>query len=72
MNEDPPPILERTTTWEEWERGRAARRAVCERITGGRPLRRLSGDPRKDALLRRLNNGARGLPFAPLKPGSGQ
>ena len=63
MNPGDLPILERQTTWDEWERGRAARRAVCDRITGGRELRRASGDPRKDAQLRRLNNGARGLPF---------
>ena len=66
MNDGRPPILERATTWEEWERGRAARRALCDRINGGRELRRPAGDPRKDALLRRLNNGARGLPFKPI------
>jgi hypothetical protein len=60
--------LERKTTWEEWERGRAARRAACDRVTGGRELRRPAGDPRKDALLRAINNGERGLPFPPLAP----
>jgi len=65
---DTPPRLERITTWEEWERGRAARRAACDRITGGRILRRESGDPRKDALLRRLNNGERGGRYAEFDP----
>lgn len=50
-------------TWEEWERGRAARRALSRRITGGKILRRKEGDPRKDRLLRALNGGERGLPF---------
>ena len=68
MKAPSPPRLERVTTWDEWERGRAARRVVCERITGGRELRRPTGDPRKDALLRGLNDGRRGLPFKPLPP----
>jgi len=62
-----PPILERQTTWAAWELGRAARRAVVDRITGGRVLRRPSGDPRKDLLLRELNEGERGQPFAELE-----
>jgi len=61
-------ILKRTSTWDEWERGRAARRALCDRITRGRVLRRTDGDPQKDALLRALNEGARGLPFANFPP----
>lgn len=64
MSADNPTPLQRATTWEEWERGRAARRAACDRISGGGELRRLSGDPRKDVLLRQLNRGERGLPFA--------
>ena len=55
--------LPRVATWEEWESGRAARRALSRQISGGKLLRRPSGDPRKDACLRRLNNGERGLPF---------
>jgi hypothetical protein len=55
--------LRRVTTWDEWEAGRAARRALAMQITGGNILRRSSGNPRKDALLRRLNRGDRGLPF---------
>lgn len=42
------PVLRRVTTWEEWETGRAARRALAVRITGGKILRRVSGNPRKD------------------------
>lgn len=68
MSDERPPILQRVTTWEEWERGRAARRARCDELNGGRDLRRAAGDPREDALLRQLNNGARGLPFGPLRP----
>lgn len=56
--------LPRATTWEEWERGRAARRAIALRVTGGKELRRRSGNPRKDRLLGRLYRGQRGLPFA--------
>jgi hypothetical protein len=56
-------MLRRVTTWDEWEAGRAARRALAMQITGGNMLRRISGDPRKDALRRRLNRGDRGLPF---------
>jgi hypothetical protein len=58
--------LPRKTTWQEWERGRAARRALAMRITGGKILRRASGHPRKDRLLRQLYDGERGLPFLPL------
>ncbi|MGI8435317.1 MAG: hypothetical protein ACR2NX_00185 [Chthoniobacterales bacterium] len=57
------PMLPRTATWEEWEAGRAARRALARAITGGQTLRRASGTPRQDRLLRRLCQGERGLPF---------
>ena len=53
---------------EQWEAGRAARRALAMQITGGQPLRRKAGDPRKDALLRQLCAGERGLPFGPIRP----
>jgi len=33
------------------------------RITGGKILRRVAGNPRKDRLLRRLYQGERGLSF---------
>jgi hypothetical protein len=36
------------------------------KISGGKILRRASGNPRKDALLRDLNRGERGLPFTPM------
>jgi len=68
MSAKKPAKLERATTWEEWERGRAARRTICDRITAGRELRRHSGDPRKDELLRRLNSGERGPRFGPIAP----
>jgi len=57
------PVLPRVVSWEEWEAGRAARRAVAMRITDGKILRRAEGNPRKDRLLRRLYQGERGLPF---------
>lgn len=56
-------MLTRTISWEDWEKGRAARRAVVVRAIGDIELRRPAGDPRKDALLRKLNNGERGMPF---------
>jgi hypothetical protein len=55
--------LPRVATWDEWECGRAARRELSRRISGGRVLRRNRGNPRKDRLLRALNGGERGLPF---------
>ena len=66
----PSPIvpLSRTVTVEEWEAGRAPRRTLSMQVTGGQPLRRKTGDPRKDALLRRLFAGERGLPFGPIQP----
>jgi len=60
------PRLPRVVSWEEWEAGRAARRAAAMRITGGKILRRVAGNPRKDRLLRRLYQGERGLPFQPV------
>lgn len=55
--------LPRAATWAQWEAGRASRRALSMQITGGKILRRAAGTPRKDAMLRALNNGERGLPF---------
>jgi hypothetical protein len=63
------PILRRVCTWEEWEAGREARRKLARQISGGKVLRRRSGKPAKDELLRRLNNGQRGLPFQSVKNG---
>lgn len=64
MNDEPAPKLTRVISWEDWEKGRARRRAICQRLNGGRILRRQTGDPRKDAILRQLNGGERGAPFA--------
>ena len=61
------PVLTRVISMEDWERGRAARRALSDWINNGQPLRRKAGDPRKDALLRQLNDGERGMPFGPLE-----
>lgn len=64
MSTEPNPRpLPRVTTWEEWEAGRAARRELSRKISGGKILRRKKGNPRKDRLLRALNNGERGLPL---------
>lgn len=61
------PVLTRKISVEDWERGRAARRALSDWVNQGQPLRRAAGDPRKDVLLRQLNNGERGMPFGPLE-----
>ena len=58
------PILTYKTTWEDWEKGRAYRRALAKRVVKNAPLRRESGDPIKDRILRELNDGQRGMPFA--------
>jgi hypothetical protein len=62
-----PPILTRKISWKEWEKGRTYRRAIALEAAGGVELRRKKGDPRKDAILRRLNNGKRGMPFRKLE-----
>ena len=61
-----PPVLTYKITWEDWEKGRAYRRAIAKKAVGNAPLRRESGDPEKDRLLRELNNGERGMPFTEL------
>ena len=55
--------LPRVATVEQWLAGRAGRRKLCERFNGNRPLRRIEGDPRKDRVLRQLNDGERGARF---------
>jgi hypothetical protein len=55
--------LPRVATWQQWEDGRAARRALSTGIAAGNILRRKAGHPRKDALLRQLCGGERGHPF---------
>jgi hypothetical protein len=68
MNAPPAPDaiapLPRVATWEQWEAGRATRRALSAQICGGGVLRRKAGQPRKDALLRELCGGERGYPFS--------
>jgi len=63
-----PPVLTRIISWEDWEKGRAYRRAIAFQATGKTVLRRTTGDPRKDVILRRLNKGERGMPFEELAP----
>ena len=58
--------LPRVATMEQWQAGRAGRRKLCERFNGDRGLRRATGDPRKDTIMRQLNDGERGGPFATI------
>jgi len=50
------------TVWEDWLRGRKARRESSKLVAPGN-LRRESSS--KDRRLRKLFNGERGLPFTP-------
>jgi hypothetical protein len=59
--------LPRVATVEEWHAGRAFRRLLAMRVNGSEPIRRPQGDPRKDAVLRELNDGERGMPFATVQ-----
>ena len=56
--------LPRKASVAQWQAGRAFRRPLATRLNGPAPLRREAGDPRKDAVLRRLNAGERGARFA--------
>lgn len=58
--------LPRECNWEQWERGRAARRRLALQFNAGKALRRSAANPRKDTLLRSIYDGERGLPFTPL------
>ena len=66
---NPPPRvpLPRVATVAQWQAGRAYRRWLAMRVNGPEPLRRATGDPRKDAVLRQLNEGERGTRFATLE-----
>jgi hypothetical protein len=63
------PVLGYKISRDDWEKGRATRRAISRAAVDKAPLRRTEGDPRKDAILRSLNNGERGMPFTDLQPG---
>lgn len=51
-------------SYEDWLKGRRARRETSQRVAPG-ILRRKTGP--KDARLRKLFNGERGLPFTPTE-----
>ena len=57
--------IDRPISWEDWLKGRRARRELSERATGGVTIRRTSSS--KDKRLRKLFNGERGLPFTPTE-----
>lgn len=56
--------IDRPIGWEDWLRGRRARRETSKQVAPGIVRRqRSSGDPR----LRKLFKGERGLPFTPTE-----
>lgn len=62
------PVLGYKISRSDWEKGRATRRAIALAAVDNAPLRRTEGDPRKDAILRTLNAGERGMPFTDIQP----
>ena len=52
--------IDRPISWEDWLKGRPARRAISERIAPQGSQRPASSSDRR---LRRQFNGQRGLPF---------
>ncbi len=61
-SEDPVPIIPngRPISWEDWLKGRRARRETSKRVAPG-IIRRTSSS--SDKRLRALFNGERGMPF---------
>jgi hypothetical protein len=56
--------LDRPISWEDWLRGRRARRETSKSVAPGIVRRSLSSSDRR---LRKLFNGQRGLPFTPTE-----
>ena len=56
--------IDRPISWEDWLKGRRARREVSQRVAPGINRRASSS---KDQRLRKLFNGERGLPFTPTE-----
>ena len=54
--------IDRPISWEDWLRGRRARRETSQLVAPG-VIRRKSSS--KDRRLKKLFNGERGLPFIP-------
>lgn len=65
-SENPIPIIPkgRPMRWEDWLKGRRARRETGKRVAPEN-IRRTGSS--KDERLRRLFNGERGLPFKPAE-----
>ena len=55
--------LDRAISWEDWLRGRRARRQTSKLVAPGILRRKTSSS---DGRLRKLFKGRRGLPFTPL------
>ena len=53
--------IDRPISWEDWQRGRRARRETSKQAAPGIVRRNTSSSDRR---LRKLFNGQRGLPFA--------
>jgi hypothetical protein len=54
--------IDRPISWEDWLRGRRARRETSKSVVPGVVRRNRSSSDRR---LRKLFNGQRGLPFTP-------
>ena len=64
-NSEVPSIpIDRPISWEDWLKGRRARRETSQRVAPG-IIRRKSSS--KDRRLRKLFKGERGLPFTPTE-----
>jgi hypothetical protein len=56
--------IDRPISWEDWQRGRRARRETSKQAAPGVVRRKTSSSDRR---LRRLFKGRRGLPFTPTE-----
>jgi hypothetical protein len=56
--------IDRPISWEDWLRGRRARRETSKLVAPGLIRRKSSS---KDRRLKKLFNGERGLPFTPTE-----
>ena len=56
--------IDKPISWEDWLRGRRARRETSQLVAPGITRRQSSS---KDRKLRKLFNGERGLPFTPTE-----
>ncbi len=56
--------IDKPISWEDWQRGRRARRETSKQAAPGIVRRKTSSSDRR---LRKLFGGRRGLPFAPTE-----